>query len=245
MRIELFNCPIDALTMEQTLNKIKIAIDSNQHLHHVVVNVAKLVHLQKDIKLRDSVINCDIINADGQGVVWASKILGKSIPERVAGIDLMQNLVTLASESKYKIFFFGAKEEIVKLVVDKFSKEYSPEIIAGYRNGYFNKEEELKIAQQIADTKANILFVAMGSPKKENFLFENREILKNINFTMGVGGSFDVVAGKVKRAPVWVQKIGMEWFYRMVQEPRRLFKRYFTTNLALLALIIKEKFKTA
>ena len=131
----------------------------------------------------------------------------------------------------------------LKRIVDKFSKKYSPKIIAGYRNGYFNKDEELNIAQQIADTNANILFVAMGSPKKENFLFENREILKNINFIMGVGGSFDVVAGKVKRAPIWVQKIGMEWFYRMAQEPNRLFMRYFTTNLALVKLIIVEKFK--
>jgi N-acetylglucosaminyldiphosphoundecaprenol N-acetyl-beta-D-mannosaminyltransferase len=243
MRVELFNCPIDALTMEQTVSKIKTAIDTQKHLHHVVVNVAKLVHLQNDTQLRNSVVNCDIINADGQGVVWASKILGKSIPERVAGIDLMQNLVTLAHQNQYTIFFFGAKEEIVKRIVDKFSKKYSPKIIAGYRNGYFNKDEELNIAQQIADTNANILFVAMGSPKKENFLFENREILKNINFIMGVGGSFDVVAGKVKRAPIWVQKIGMEWFYRMAQEPNRLFMRYFTTNLALVKLIIVEKFK--
>jgi N-acetylglucosaminyldiphosphoundecaprenol N-acetyl-beta-D-mannosaminyltransferase len=158
------------------------------------------VHLQNDTQLRNSVVNCDIINADGQGVVWASKILGKSIPERVAGIDLMQNLVTLAHQNQYTIFFFWCKRRNCKRIVDKFSKKYSPKIIAGYRNGYFNKDEELNIAQQIADTNANILFVAMGSPKKENFLFENREILKNINFIMGVGGSFDVVAGKVKRA---------------------------------------------
>jgi len=243
MRIELFNCPIDALTMQQTLNKIDDAISTKKHLHHVVVNVAKLVHMQKNEELRKSVVDCDIINADGQGVVWASKILGKQIPERVAGIDLMQNLVQLAHEKKYTIFFFGAEEHIVEKVVEIYTTQYSKNIIAGYRNGYFKKEEEQFIANQIANSGANILFVAMGSPKKEKFLFENREILKDVNFIMGVGGSFDVVAGKVKRAPVWVQKIGMEWFYRMAQEPRRLFMRYFTTNMALIKLIMKEKFK--
>ncbi|HMZ45542.1 MAG TPA: WecB/TagA/CpsF family glycosyltransferase [Chitinophagaceae bacterium] len=243
MRIELFNCPIDAITMHQTLNKIENAIIQKQHLHHVVVNVAKLVHMQNNSELRESVVNCDIINADGQGVVWASKILGKKIPERVAGIDLMQNLVQLAHDKKYKIFFFGAEEHIVKEVVNKYTNQFSHSIIAGYRNGYFNKEEESEIANEIANSGANILFVAMGSPKKENFLFNYKQVLQKLNFVMGVGGSFDVVAGKVKRAPVWVQKIGMEWFYRMAQEPRRLFMRYFTTNLALIKLILKEKLK--
>lgn len=244
MRVELFNCPIDALTMQQTLSKIESAIKANEHLHHVVVNVAKLVHLQKDEKLRDSVVSCDIINADGQGVVWASKILGKSIPERVAGIDLMQNLVALAYEKKYKIYFLGATDDVVKTVVEKYSKQYSTNIIAGYRNGYFSKSEEKEVAANIAATKPSILFVAMGSPKKENFLFDNKAMLSGVNFVMGVGGSFDVVAGKVKRAPLWVQKIGMEWFYRMIQEPQRLFMRYFTTNIALIKLIIREKLRS-
>jgi N-acetylglucosaminyldiphosphoundecaprenol N-acetyl-beta-D-mannosaminyltransferase len=245
MRIELFNCPIDAITMHQTLDIVNNAISTKKHLHHVVVNVAKLVHMQNNQVLRDSVVGCDIINADGQGVVWASKILGKEIPERVAGIDLMQNLVKLAHEKKYTIFFFGAEEEIVKEVVKKYTNQYSSTIIAGYRNGYFKPQEEAEIANQIANSGANILFVAMGSPKKENFLFNHKQVLQKINFVMGVGGSFDVVAGKVKRAPVWIQKIGMEWFYRMAQEPRRLFIRYFTTNLALIKLILKEKFKTS
>lgn len=243
MRIDLFDCPIDALTMEETVSTINKAIAERKHLHHVVVNVAKLVNMQKNAELKKSVIDCDIINADGQGVVWASQILGKKLPERVAGIDLMERLVQLAHENKYTIFFFGAEEAIVTEVLNKYSKKYSSNIIAGYRNGYFKKENEKEIAKQIADAKPNILFVAMGSPKKENFLFENKEILGNINFIMGVGGSFDVVACKVKRAPIWVQKIGMEWFYRMAQEPQRLFMRYFTTNTALIKLIIKEKFK--
>ncbi len=109
---------------------------------------------------------------------------------------------------KIQAFLFGAKEEVLKKLVDKYTIQYSKDIIAGYRNGYFKKEDEATIAQQIADSKANILFVAITSPIKENFLYQNREILKHVNFTMGVGGSFDVEAGFVKRAPLWMQRSG-------------------------------------
>ena len=244
-RIYILNCPIDALTMQETLQLIDSAIKENKHLHQVVVNAAKLVKMQKDKDLYESVINADIINADGMAVVWASKILGKPLPERVTGIDLMQELVKLAYKRGYKIFFFGAKEEVVRKVVEKYSKEYSPEIIAGYRNGYYSEKEEPLIARQIAESGANILFVAISTPKKERFLYKYRNILKNVNFIMGVGGSFDVIAGKVKRAPKWMQKYGLEWFYRFLQEPKRMWKRAFVDNGKFLGLVVKEfiKFK--
>ena len=145
-------------------------------------------------------------------------------------------------KKKYKVFFFGAKEEIINKVVKKYKKEYSEDIIAGYRNGYFKKENEREIAKQIADSGAHILFVAISSPTKENFLYQNRDILKNVNFIMGVGGSFDVVAGYVRRAPVWMQKSGLEWLYRVYQEPKRMFKRYMVGNTKFLKLILKYKF---
>jgi len=244
-RIYILNCPIDALTMQETLQLIDSAIKENKHLHQVVVNATKLVKMQKDKDLYESVINADIINADGMAVVWASKILGKPLPERVTGIDLMQELVKLAYKRGYKIFFFGAKEEVVRKVVEKYSKEYSPEIIAGYRNGYYSEKEEPLIARQIAESGANILFVAISTPKKERFLYKYRNILKNVNFIMGVGGSFDVIAGKVKRAPKWMQKYGLEWFYRFLQEPKRMWKRAFVDNGKFLGLVVKEfiKFK--
>lgn len=243
MRIELFNCPIDAISMEQTLQKIKEAIHQQKQIHHVVVNVAKLVQMQENEELRKSVVDCDIINADGQGVVWAARLMGKKIPERVTGIDLMQHLIELSGKEKFRIFFFGAEESIVRKVVDIVREKQGEEVVAGYRNGYYRTEEEEAIAMEIAQARPNILFVAMGSPKKENFLFTYKHILEEVNLIMGVGGSFDVMAGKVKRAPVWVQKIGFEWLFRLIQEPRRLFMRYFTTNLALSKLIIKEKFR--
>lgn len=240
-RINILNCPIDKLTMDETIKLIDDSIVSKTHLHHVVVNAAKMVHMQSDKELHESVVSSDIINPDGQAVVWASRFLGQPLPQRVAGIDLMQNLMKLAYEKGYKVFFFGAKEEVVKGVVDKYSEQYSKDIIAGYRNGYFKKEEEESIAKQIADSKADILFVAISSPTKEIFLNTYKDII-NTPFIMGVGGSFDVVAGKVTRAPLWMQNNGLEWFYRFLQEPRRMWKRYLYTNSMFLWLVLKEKF---
>jgi N-acetylglucosaminyldiphosphoundecaprenol N-acetyl-beta-D-mannosaminyltransferase len=228
--------------MTETLMVVGKVIEEKKQIHHVVVNAGKIVAMQKDLQLRQSVNESDLINADGQAVVWASKVLGKPLKERVAGIDLMVNLVKMAHEKKYKIFFFGAKEDIVKKVVANYSDKYSSEIIAGYRNGYFKKEEERDIAREISESGAHILFVAISSPTKENFLYENRDILSKVNFVMGVGGSFDVVAGKVKRAPFWMQKSGLEWFYRFIQEPKRMWKRYLIGNSKFIWLVIKEKF---
>jgi N-acetylglucosaminyldiphosphoundecaprenol N-acetyl-beta-D-mannosaminyltransferase len=240
-RINICDIPVDALTMQQTISIIDKAITERRSIHHVVVNAAKLVNAQKDKELKTSIINCDIINADGQAVVWAARLLNKHLPERVAGIDLMEALVRLSSEKNYRMFFLGAKEEVVKKVVDKYAGLYKKHIIAGYHNGYFKKEEENIVAEEIARSGADILFVAMTSPKKEIFLntYKNRI---NVPFIMGVGGSFDVVAGLVKRAPLWMQRSGLEWFYRVLQEPGRMWKRYLTTNSVFIYLILKEKF---
>ena len=240
-KIKLLKTIIHKLTMDETLSVIANSIKENKQIHHVVVNAAKIVALQKDLKLRQSINCCDIINADGQAVVWASRILGKPLKERVAGIDLMKNLVKLAHKKNYKIFFFGGKEEVVSRVVNNYKIKYSENIIAGYRNGYFNKEDEVNIAKQISDSGADILFVAISSPIKENFLYDNKEALRDVNFIMGVGGSFDVVSGLVKRAPLWMQKIGMEWLYRFAQEPRRMWKRYLIGNIKFIWMVFKAR----
>ncbi len=242
LRIKILNSTIDNLSMQETLALVQEKIKAGEQLHHVVVNAGKVVSMQKDSELRQSVNHSDIINADGQAVVWASRFLGKPLKERVAGIDLMANLVEMAHKNNYKIFLFGAKEDVVKTVVEKYSEIYSPNIIAGYRNGYFSPSEEKEIAQQIADSGTQMLFVAISSPIKENFLFNYRDILKNVNLIMGVGGSFDVVAGKTKRAPTWMQKAGLEWFYRFAQEPRRMWKRYLVGNSKFIYLVLRERF---
>lgn len=227
--------------MKETLSLVEETIASKDQIHHVVVNAGKIVQMQKDLALRESVNNSDIINADGQAVVWASKFLGHPLKERVAGIDLMENLVALAHENGHKIFLFGAEETIVKKVAKIYKDQYNNGIVAGYRNGFFKDDEEAGIAQEIADSGAQMLFVAITSPIKEHFLYRHKEILKNVNWVMGVGGSFDVVAGKTKRAPQWMQKIGLEWFYRFLQEPSRMWKRYLIGNSKFIQLVLREK----
>jgi N-acetylglucosaminyldiphosphoundecaprenol N-acetyl-beta-D-mannosaminyltransferase len=242
-RIHILGTPIDNLTIQETLDIVDLAIKDDGHILHTVVNAGKIVSMHENEELRKSVIEADLINADGQAVVWASRLFNKPLKERVAGIDLMERLVESAHKKKYRLFFFGAKEEIVNKLVAKYTEQYSASIIAGYRNGYFKKGYEREIAEEIAQSKPNILFVAITSPVKENFLYQNKDLLKNVNLIMGVGGSFDVIAGYVKRAPLWMQKTGLEWLYRVYQEPRRMFKRYLVGNFKFIRLVAKYYFK--
>ena len=243
MKINFLNIPIDAITMKETLQKVENAIALKKQIHHTVVNAGKIVLMQTDNELEKSVFEADIINVDGQAVVWAANFLGQHLPERVSGIDLMEELVKLSSNKGYKCFFLGATEEVVTELVDIYKKQYSDEIIAGHRNGYYDKSQEENIANQIADSGANMLFVAITSPKKEIFLNTYKKQLQNVNFIMGVGGSFDVIAGKVKRAPLWMQTIGMEWLYRVIQEPKRMWKRYLIGNTKFLVLVLRAFFR--
>ncbi len=242
-RIHILNTNVDSYTMSETLKKVDAAIKQKIQLHHVAVNAGKIVAMQSNKELRTSVNQCDVISPDGQAVVWASKVLGKPLKERVAGIDLMQNLVKYAHENNHKIYLLGAKEEVVATLVSKYTKDYGKSLFAGYRNGYFKRAEESKIVEDIVNSNAQLLFVAITSPKKENFLYRHREQLKSINFIMGVGGSFDVISGKTKRAPIWMQKTGFEWFYRFLQEPKRMWKRYLIGNSKFIFLVLKERLK--
>lgn len=241
--VKILGCPITNMTLDETVKYIHSMIESKQQIHQTSVNAAKLVYMNQNSDLKSDVISSDLINADGMAVIWASKFLNHPLQERVAGIDLMQNLVNLAFKNKYKIFFLGAKEEIVKKVLAHYTATYSNDIIAGYHNGYFDEKNEKKVAHQISDSGAHILFVAISSPAKELFLNRYKNII-NIPFIMGVGGSFDVIAGKVTRAPLWMQRYGLEWLYRLIQEPKRMWKRYFYTNTMFIWLVIKEKVRT-
>lgn len=242
-KINFLNIPIDAITMKETLERVENAIADNNQIHHTVVNAGKVVLMQTVAALEKSVVEADIINADGQAIVWAANLLGQKLPERVSGIDLMEELVKRSFEKRYKCFFFGATEEVVTNLVDIYKTQFSSNIIAGYRNGYFEKVDESQIAKEISDSGANMLFVAITSPKKEIFLNTYKNQLQNVNFIMGVGGSFDVISGKVKRAPIWMQNFGMEWLYRVIQEPKRMWKRYLIGNTKFILLVVKEFFR--
>jgi N-acetylglucosaminyldiphosphoundecaprenol N-acetyl-beta-D-mannosaminyltransferase len=242
MKVNFLGIPVDSLTMAETVSCIDDSIRKNEKINHVVINAGKVVSMAKDSELYQSVVSCDLINADGQSIVWAARFLGLNLPERVAGIDLMEELMKLAHQRGYKCFFFGAREDVVKKVVDVYAGKYGSSIIAGYRNGYYKPEEEPEIASKIADSGAHLLFVAITSPKKEKFLFRYKDILKNVNFTMGVGGSFDIIAGLTKRAPKWMQSAGLEWLYRFAQEPGRMWKRYLVGNTSFVMMVLRQKF---
>ncbi len=239
-RIKFLNCPMDVATMKETVSYIEDKVEANSFTQHVVVNVAKLVNMRKDPTLDESVRACEIINIDGMGVVLGARMLGNAVPERVAGVDLFVQLLKMCSRRGYPVFLLGAKEEIVAGARQKVEASFPDLIVAGHHHGYFWDDEE-SVVQSIRKSGARLLFVAITSPKKENFINRWKDEL-GVDFVMGVGGTFDVVAGKVKRAPLWMRNYGLEWLYRVIQEPGRMWKRYLVTNSQFAWLLFKEKF---
>lgn len=237
--IHMMGCRIDNLSMAETLDVVEGFIQSSKPHQHVVVNVDKLVKASRDPELQRIINDCALVNADGMPVVWASRLLGKGLKERVAGIDLFDALVGQAARKGWRVFFLGAREEVVTQVRALYEQRFPTLIVAGHRNGYWQDAEEQAVAELIRDSRADLLFVAISSPKKEQFLGRWQAEMQ-VPFAMGVGGSFDVVTGRVKRAPRWMQQSGLEWFYRFLQEPRRMFRRYFVDDMAFLWLLVKE-----
>jgi N-acetylglucosaminyldiphosphoundecaprenol N-acetyl-beta-D-mannosaminyltransferase len=235
----LFGLPIDAVTMAQAVDRCVEAVEWEQYFTVGVVNAAKIVAMKKNAALRQAVTDCDMILADGQSVVWASRILQSALPERVTGIDLFLELLAVASRRSYRVYFLGARQEVLERVLAEVRSRYPDISIAGFRNGYFDPDEEERVAADIGDAQADLLFVAMSSPKKELFL-RNWGEKTGVCVVHGVGGSFDVLAGETRRAPIWYQKHGLEWLYRARQEPIRLGRRYLTTNLAFIRLVASE-----
>jgi len=224
-------------TVAQTLQEIARRLDAGVFTQHVVVNVAKIVNMRADAGLREAVNGCDIINIDGMGVVWGARTLGIDVPERVAGVDLFFSLLAMASKRGDSVFFLGAREDVVNEATRRIRKRYPALEIAGWHHGYFWDDEET-VVRQIANSGATMLFVAITSPKKEQFIHRWRDRL-GVKFAMGVGGTFDIVGGKTKRAPVWMQRVGLEWLFRVIQEPRRMWKRYLVTNIKFALLLLR------
>ena len=241
-RIEFLGSPMDSATMKETVAVIADRVENKNFLQHVVVNVAKIVNMQKDATLAESVKACDLINIDGMGVVLGARFLGHQIPERVAGVDLFHNLLDMSAQKDFPVFLLGAQQEIVEATAKKVEQQHKGLTVACYHHGYFWDDEEA-VVNKIKESGARLLFVAITSPKKENFINKWQDQL-GVDFVMGVGGTFDVVAGKVKRAPLWMQKYGLEWFYRVMQEPGRMWKRYLTTNSKFAWLLVAEKLKS-
>lgn len=240
-RFEFLSAPMDPWTMDETVGEIARRIEAGELTQHVVVNVAKLVNMRKNPELRDAVVHCNIINIDGMGVVWGARWMGHVVPERVAGVDLFHALLAMATRKGYPVFLLGATPEVVERTVQVVSARYPGLKLAGYHHGYFWEDEE-SVVEMIGRSGARLLFVAITSPKKEQFIDRCNERL-GVNFVMGVGGAFDILAGKTRRAPLCIQNTGLEWLYRVIQEPRRTWRRYLVTNSVYAWLLLKAKFK--
>lgn len=240
-RYPILNTYVNAISLDETVDEIEKIIAKGVPTQHVVINASKVNLMEADPELASIVNECPLINADGASIVWAAKKLGVLLGERVTGIDLFQRLVGLASEKGYRIYLFGAKEEVVTKVKAIFEDRYPGIQIVGYRNGYFTEADEPQIVSDMAASGADMMFVAFSSPKKEYWVHKYIDQI-GIPFVMGVGGSFDVVAGVTDRAPTWMQEHGLEWFYRFIQEPGRLWKRYIIGNLKFVALTYRYKF---
>jgi N-acetylglucosaminyldiphosphoundecaprenol N-acetyl-beta-D-mannosaminyltransferase len=239
IRQDLFGLPFDPLTMTQALDRCRAAIQDGDYLSVGVVNAAKLMAMRRDLQLREAVTGCDMILADGQSIVWASRILHAPLPERVAGIDLFFELLGEAAQKAYRVYFLGARREVLDRMLEEIMHRFPGLQVAGARDGYFRAEDEFAVAEEIRDSGADLLFVGMSSPKKELFLDRWGKATR-VRVVHGVGGSFDVLAGLTSRAPLWWQHRGLEWLYRALQEPLRLGPRYLKTNLSFIALVACE-----
>ena len=226
--VNLLGIKFHSLGMEDVLSICEEHISRRNPLLLGVVNVAKIVNIQKNPGLRTGLEQADLVLADGMPIVWLSRMLGNPLPERVAGIDMMLALLKKADQKHYRVYFLGAEKDVLCKVIKVVHKNYTHLYIAGYKDGYFTEDQEQIVAEDIKSSRADILFVGISSPKKEIFLGKWRNFI-NIPVCHGVGGSFDVLAGVTKRAPVWMQKSGLEWVYRLRAYPNNLEQRNVIT----------------
>ena len=238
-RARVLDCELDRVTMADALDRVAHAIDSRTYCQHVAINAAKLVALHHDAGLRELVNRCELVTADGQAVLWASRMLGDPVPARVTGIDLMHALFRRAEERGWRVYVLGARHEVLSAALQAIRRQHPGLRIVGWRDGYFRPVEDRAVAESIGATGAQLLFVAISSPRKEHFLCTYGRAT-GTHFAMGVGGAIDIVAGQRRRAPVLWQELGLEWLFRLLQEPHRLFRRYTTTNLRFVVLVLHE-----
>jgi N-acetylglucosaminyldiphosphoundecaprenol N-acetyl-beta-D-mannosaminyltransferase len=228
-------------TLKEVLEEFQNIIDKNKKPHMVFTpNAELIVRANKDEFLKNTYLKTDIVTIDSWVVFYFAKLLGKQVFEPVSAANMMFEFLPVISEKGYTVYLLGASDEVVRIVKSKLESMNIK--VVGFFNGYFDKNNPDPVIQDIIKTKPQILFVAMSTPYKENFIAKNLERL-NVPLSVGVGGSFDIIAGKTKHAPVWISKMGMEWFYRFIQEPRRMWKRYLVTNSLFLWLVVKEIFR--
>lgn len=230
---------VEAIDEAAALDRIESMIATGRPHLMVVVNASKLVLASENPELQRIISSADLVTADGMSVVWGARVLGSRLPGRVTGIDTMERLVARAADCGWRVFFLGAKQEALDGAISVLKARHPSLVVAGSHNGYFAGREDA-IVTMVREAKPHLLFAAMGSPAQELFLSSNLARLA-VPFSLGVGGSLDHVAGISRRAPVWMQRIGMEWLYRFASEPRRLWRRYLIGNTRFALLLWRER----
>ena len=235
-RQKIMGLHYDSWTREETLKAICDSIKCGaKHVYRSDINAASFLMSEKNPQIKKYVNDAPIINLDGMGVVFGCKILGKSAVERIAGADLFVDLLKVSAANGFSVFFLGATQAVVSATVEQAVASCPKLDVAGFHNGYFSGSEE-EIVKLINQCQPDILFIGIKSPEKEAFICRWRLCL-DVKFIMGVGGTFDVFSGNIRRAPVWMQALGMEWFFRFMQEPQRMWRRYLTTNSYFIAML--------
>jgi N-acetylglucosaminyldiphosphoundecaprenol N-acetyl-beta-D-mannosaminyltransferase len=244
LRSEILNGVFDPVTIDQVIMWANDLVKSGKRGYICTVNVAILMMMRSNANLRHFVDEASLIVADGQPLVWASRLLGCSLPERVTGIDLIEDLMALSEQEEFGVYLMGATSEVIHEVAGNLQLQYPRLRICGMADGYFSLDHAEDRVRAVRESQANILLVGMGVPRQEYFLDRYWADL-GVNLAIGVGGSFDVIAGIRQRAPLWVQETGLEWLFRLIQEPGRLWQRYLTTNAQFIGFFLISILKSS
>lgn len=243
-RMKFMNTEIDNLTMEETLDAIDGLIQENNNAYVVTPNVDHIVQLERGGELCEVYKNADLILTDGKPLLWIAKWYGTPIKEKISGSDLFPLLCQMAAEKNYKMFFLGAAEGVAAKAAENLMKRYPGLDVVGTYSPPFgfekNKTEMKKIKNMIKDAKPEILIVGFGCPKQELFILHNKDVLE-VPISLGLGASLDFEAGKIKRAPKWMANHGLEWLFRITQDPKRMVKRYLIDDLKIFGLALKYR----
>lgn len=234
--VKILNVGVDNVTMDEAVRRVLGFLSEDGNRIVCTPNAEIMMASYKDGELRTILNNAHMVVADGAGVVLASKILGNPLKERIAGYDLVQRIFNTKWDRKIRVFLLGGAPLIAKRAIDK-CKELEDIEFVGYNDGYFKEEEETGIINRINELNVDMLLVGLGAPKQEKWIYKNRDRL-NVKVSIGVGGSFDVMAGEVKRAPKFFQEHGLEWLYRLYKQPRRIIRMI---NLPKFVLLVAYK----
>ncbi len=230
---------IDRVDFDQATDRIMQRVRRRQGGWVCTINVAILMSLHQTAALRRYVDDAAIVVADGAPLVWLSRLHRRPLPERVAGIDLVESLLGCCEVEQRSVYFLGGTDAMMDTFVAWCARRYPDLVIAGHANGYFDEIEAEQRATDIVESGADLLLVGMGVPRQEHFVLEHSGSLDGV-VAIGVGGSFDVLSGARRRAPRWMQSVGLEWFFRLLQEPRRLWRRYLVTNCRFVVLAARD-----